>query len=244
MIILSPAKSLDFESKSPYTKHSKPLFLDQSKLLIEILKKKNQKELSELMGISGKIAELNYNRYQKWNIKNNNSKQAIFAFNGTVYRGFDFENYNKNQFELLQSKVRILSGLHGILRPLDLIQPYRLEMGTRLPNKKGKNLYSFWKDQVTNQINKECKDTLINLASNEYSEVINKDKLVCKTINIIFKDYKNGKYKTIGLYAKKARGLFANFIIKNNVKNSQLKDFKENGYRYDESSSNLVFLRK
>jgi len=247
IITLSPAKSLDFNSEPYYSEYSNPRFLNQSKELVEILKKRNASELSKLFGVSDAIAQLNYQRFQSWKLpfNRNNAKQAVFAFNGAVYRGFTFQNYSKKNFEDLQKSVRILSGLYGILKPLDLIQPYRLEMRTKLKNKKGKNLYDFWKDTITNSLNKESSKTLVNLASKEYSEVIDQKKLNMKIITPIFKDYNKGSYKVIGLFAKKARGLFANFIVKNNPKN--LTEFSENGYKFDKKSSTdseLVFLRK
>ncbi|MBL7055786.1 peroxide stress protein YaaA [Candidatus Woesearchaeota archaeon] len=249
IITLSPAKTLNYQTKVPFDNFSIPEFLKDSKELIDILKKKNEKDISNLMNVSSSIAKLNYERYQKWQIHftKNNARQAIFTFNGAVYKGLNFSEYNKQDFERMQKNIRILSGLYGILKPLDLMQPYRLEMGTKLENKKGKNLYEFWKETITKKINEECDDILINLASKEYSDTIDTKKLKCEVIDIVFKDYKNGKYRIIGVNAKRARGLFANFIIKNNIKDvKDLTKFKEMNYKYDKNSSTnseLIFLR-
>lgn len=244
-IIISPAKSLDYESKPFTSTYTQPQFLSQSKELVSIMKKKKAKELSSLMGISDSLGKLNYERYQKWKppFTPKNAKQAVFAFNGAVYRGFDFSSYSNKQFELLQERLRIISGLYGILRPLDLIQPYRLEMGTSLPNKKGKDLYHFWKETVTKSLKTNL---LVNLASKEYFEAVDLSQFT--VVTPIFKDYNKGSYKVIGLYAKKARGLFANWLIQKNI--TKLKDmekFSEKGYVFDKKSSTasaLVFLRK
>lgn len=242
-IIISPAKSLDYESKPFTSKYTHPQFLDTSKELVSILKKMTAKQLSSLMGISETLGKLNYERYQKWKtpFTPKNAKQAIFAFNGAVYKGFDFSSYTKKQFELVQERVRILSGLYGLLRPLDLIQPYRLEMGASLPNKKGKDLYSFWKHSITSSLKT---DLLVNLASKEYFEVVNLSQF--KVVTPIFKDYKGGSFKVIGLYAKKARGLFANWLIKKNITNSSdMKKFSESGYVFHSSTNKeLIFHRK
>lgn len=251
-IVISPSKSMDFETPIEVNKTSTPLFLNQSEKIMEVLKKKSPKELIDLMGISEKLADLNWNRNQDWTIENTNqnSKQAIFAFIGDVYVGLDIKSMSSSQITVLQEKLRILSGLYGILKPLDAIQPYRLEMGTQLKVRSYKDLYQFWKSEVTNEINKELSenDYLINLASNEYFKVI--DKKSIKVKNIItpeFKDYKNGQLKMIAFFAKKARGLMVRYIIENNIETiEELKGFNYEGYAFDNSlstSQKLVFTR-
>lgn len=251
-ILISPAKSMNFETKIDIDKATKPLFLDQAKKINEVLKKKSPKKLMELMGISDKLAELNWTRNQEWTSLNTkvNSKQAVFAFTGDVYVGLDVNSLNQNQLEILQDKLRILSGLYGILKPLDLIQPYRLEMGSSLKIGTNKDLYQYWKKNVTSELNNELteNDFLINLASNEYFKVI--DKKLLKVKEIItpeFKDYKNGELKMIGFFAKKARGLMVRYIIENNINTIEaLKGFDYEEYTFDDAlstSDKLVFTR-
>ncbi len=250
IVLLSPAKTLEFEKTIPYDKATVPEFLEDSKILVNILKKKSTDELAELMEISKDLADLNQKRYQQWKAPFNktNARQAIFTFNGPVYHGFDFMAYKKEDYERLQSTVRIISGLHGILKPFDLIQAYRLDMGTPLANPKGKDLYAYWKEKITSTLNSECKDILINCASKEYEEAVDFDKLHCKVINIIFKNFKNGKYQVIGLLAKKTRGLYADFVVRSNIqKIEDLKRFNKSGYMFDpktSTDSEMVFLRK
>jgi hypothetical protein len=202
------------------------------------------------MKLSDNLAELNYNRYQNFTEEFNkdNSQQSIFAFTGDVYEGFDARNLSKSEIKLSNSKIAILSGLYGLLKPLDLIQPYRLEMGTKMKNDKGEDLYDFWGDKITDQINKLESELVINLASNEYFKSVKKKKLKAKLVNIDFKEDKGGKVSIIGIYAKKARGYMARFIVKNDVNNlEKLKDFDVEGYKFIESMSddaNLTFLRK
>jgi len=251
-ILISPAKSMDFESKIDVEKATISLFLDQAKKINEVLKKKSPKKLMEFMGISDKLAELNWTRNQAWTTLNTkgNSKQAIFAFTGDVYVGLDVNSLNQNQLEILQDKLRILSGLYGILKPLDLIQPYRLEMGSALKIGTKKDLYQFWRKSVTSELNKELteNDFLINLASNEYFKVIDKKLLNVKSIiTPEFKDYKNGELKMIGFFAKKARGMMVRYIIENNINSIEgLKGFNSEGYAFDallSSKQKLVFTR-
>ena len=248
-VILSPAKTLDFDSTLPYKKSTQPLFLSETKKLITILKKNSAADLGKLMSISVTLAELNHKRYKAWKtpFTEKNARPAIFTFNGAVYRGFDWFAYKKADFERLQKTVRIISGLHGLLRPFDLIQAYRLEMGTKLKNPKGKDLYDFWKELVTAQLNKECKDMLINCASKEYFSAVDFGKLKCKVITPVFKNKKAGSYKVIGIFAKKARGMYADFVARTNPKSlADLKKFKRDGYRCDAKSSSaeeLVFLK-
>jgi len=254
IIVLSPAKTLDYEFETDGN-HSVPFFLSQSSKLIGQLKKKEPKDIASLMGLSDKLATLNYDRYQSWTASkkaSNDSKPSLLVFKGDVYQGLQAEDLTKKEMNFAQKHVRILSGLYGILRPLDLMKPYRLEMGTKLETSQGKNLYEFWGDKIQKNVLDELKnqksDLLINLASKEYFTVLGK---VPEDVNVIspaFKDYKNGKYKIISFYAKKARGLMARWIIQNKVTDFEnLKDFDVEGYKYskaESTSTTPVFLRK
>ena len=254
IIVLSPAKTLDYEFETDGN-HSVPSFLSQSSKLIGQLKKKEPKDIASLMGLSDKLATLNYDRYQSWTASkkaSNDSKPSLLVFKGDVYQGLQAEDLTKKEMNFAQKHVRILSGLYGILRPLDLMKPYRLEMGTKLETSQGKNLYEFWGDKIQKNVLDELKnqksDLLINLASKEYFTVLGK---VPEDVNVIspaFKDYKNGKYKIISFYAKKARGLMARWIIQNKVTDFEnLKDFDAEGYKYskaESTSTTPVFLRK
>ena len=254
IIVLSPAKTLDYEFETDGN-HSVPSFLSQSSKLIGQLKKKEPKDIASLMGLSDKLATLNYDRYQSWTASkkaSNDSKPSLLVFKGDVYQGLQAEDLTKKEMNFAQKHVRILSGLYGILRPLDLMKPYRLEMGTKLETSQGKNLYEFWGDKIQKNVLDELKnqksDLLINLASKEYFTVLGK---VPEDVNVIspaFKDYKNGKYKIISFYAKKARGLMARWIIQNKVTDFEnLKDFDVEGYKYskaESTSTTPVFLRK
>lgn len=250
-IIISPAKSLDFESKVPTSLHTQPRFLEQSEKLNKKLKTLSKKKLSELMKISDDLSALNYDRNQNWEIPftPENAKQAIYAFTGAVFQGIDVNSLEEEKLPLLQNNLRILSGLYGLLKPLDLIQPYRLEMGTRLKVGRKENLYKFWDDTVANALNEELKEDelLVNLASLEYFKVIPKKILKVPMITPVFKDFKNGQYKTIMTFAKKARGLMVRYIIDNNVKTIEdLKGFDVDKYRFSEEMSTeteLVFTR-
>ena len=254
IIVLSPAKTLDYEFETDGN-HSVPSFLSQSSKLIGQLKKKEPKDIASLMGLSDKLATLNYDRYQSWTASkkaSNDSKPSLLVFKGDVYQGLQAEDLTKKEMNFAQKHVRILSGLYGILRPLDLMKPYRLEMGTKLETSQGKNLYEFWGDKIQKNVLDELKnqksDLLINLASKEYFTVLGR---VPEDVNVIspaFKDYKNGKYKIISFYAKKARGLMARWIIQNKVTDFEnLKDFDVEGYKYskaESTSTTPVFLRK
>lgn len=240
LFVISPAKSLDFEVKNLPKTISQPIFLDKSEILIKKLRKFSTSDLSKLMKISDKLAELNFDRYQNFQtpFNLNNAKPALFVFNGDVYDGIDETNYSQAQLDFAQNNLRILSGLYGVLRPLDLIQAYRLEMGTKLENEKGKNLYEFWQNEVTNYFNEQLKTQnskiIVNLASNEYLKAIDKKKLDGKILNITFKSQKNGVHKNIGIFAKKARGLMVDFIVKNEIRQVEdLKKFNANGYKFD-----------
>jgi cytoplasmic iron level regulating protein YaaA (DUF328/UPF0246 family) len=250
-IIISPAKSLDFESPLPTTEFSENVFLSQSETIQKTLKKLSPKQLSELMSISDKLAELNYTRNQEWRLPftPDNARQAVFAFNGDVYVGLDAYTIESDKLPVLQEKLRILSGLYGILKPLDLMQPYRLEMGTNLAVGKSKNLYEFWRKTLTDALNQELAqdELVINLASKEYAEAIDFKALKGKVIVPEFKDYKDGKLKIISFFAKKARGLMTRYIIDNNCETLEdLKGFQAENYRFDQSLSKgnkLVFTR-
>ena len=253
LIVISPAKTLDFENKPSSLHYSTNDFLSEAEKLSKELKNYTADDLIKLMGISSKLAYLNYERFATWKRPFNieNAKQALLAFKGDVYIGLDAETLNEKELLYTQDHLRILSGLYGVLRPLDLIQPYRLEMGTKLNTNSFQGLYKYWGDKLTQNINKaliaQSDDVLINLASNEYFKALNKSKLNAKIITPVFKDFKNGEYKTISFYAKKARGLMSRFILKNQLKNpEELKHFETNGYYFSEAESNanqLVFLR-
>ncbi|KZZ35833.1 MULTISPECIES: peroxide stress protein YaaA [unclassified Oleiphilus] len=252
IIVVSPAKTLDFESASFSDEFSVPDFLDESKHLVDALKKVDSAALMKLMSVSEKIADLNVQRMKDWTVPftAQNAKQAVYAFKGDVYTGLAVESMDSASVEYLQGKLRILSGLYGILRPLDLMQPYRLEMGTRLENTRGKNLYEFWGEMLTESLNRELEgsdEVLVNLASSEYFKSIKPKSLKAKVITPIFKDEKKGTYKIISFYAKKARGLMVRYAADNNIQSVEdLKGFDYAGYQYSESESSgtdWVFTR-
>ncbi len=250
-IIISPAKSLDFKSKSPTSLHTQPIFLDKSIKLNKKLKSLSRKNLTELMKISPALADLNYERNQTWQapFTLKNAKQAIYAFTGEVYRGIDIQTLSPEKLPILQNKLRILSGLYGFLKPLDLIQPYRLEMGTKLKTGTKENLYKFWDKQIADALNNEMQESeiFINLASNEYFKVIPKNSLKTTIITPVFKELKGDTYKIVAIFAKKARGLMVRYIIDNNINSiEKLKGFNVNGYGFDANLSTeteLVFTR-
>ncbi len=250
-IVISPAKTLDFESELPTDRATKSKFLSESKAINKVLKKLNAKDLMEMMHISENLAELNVNRNKKWKtpFTKENSRPAIFAFMGDVYQGIDMESFDLAKLDTMQDSVRVLSGLYGLLKPLDLMQPYRLEMGTKLEVGENNNLYEFWKPKITAALNKEIKkDTLfVNLASNEYFSAIDTKKLKCPVIVPEFKDFKDGKLKIISFYAKKARGMMVRHLVDNDVKSIDgIKSFNSEGYAFDANLSNvnkLVFTR-
>ena len=250
-IVISPAKSLDFETKVPASGFTEGIFLKEASVLSGILKKKSPKKLSELMSISANLGELNWQRNQDWVLPFTlgNSKQAVFAFKGDVYIGLDAYSLSLEKIEQLQDKLRILSGQYGLLKPLDLMQPYRLEMGTKLKVGKKDNLYQYWDSKVTDALNSELKedDFLVNLASNEYFKVVKPKLLQVPIITPVFKDYKNGKLKIISFFAKKARGLMVRYIIDQNIESIEaLKGFNYEGYAFDDNLSSekeLVFTR-
>jgi len=250
-LVISPAKSLDFDTKLPTEKVTQPEFLKQSERLNKILKQKSAKSLSKLMSISDNLGQLNYERNQEWTLPftKDNARAAIYAFNGDVYRGLDAYTIKPKNIDTLQNTVRILSGLYGVLKPLDLIQAYRLEMGTKMPVGKNKNLYEFWKKDITKALNEELEDDeiFVNLASNEYFKSIDTEALKVPVTTVDFKEFKDGKYKIVAIYAKVARGLMARYIVDTNAKTiNDLKGFNAEGYRLSDALStehNLVFTR-
>ena len=250
-IIISPAKSLDFESNAKTNVFTQPSFLKKSSILNKKLKVLSKKKLGDLMKISPALADLNYERNQDWHqpFSLENSKQAIYAFTGEVFRGIDITSLAEEKIPLLQDRLRILSGLYGLLKPLDLIQPYRLEMGTRISVGKADNLYKFWDSNLADALNNEMKDgsLLINLASSEYFKAVPKKVLKASMITPIFKELKNGDYKIVMTYAKRARGLMVRYIIEKDINTlEELKGFNTDGYAFTESISTeteLVFTR-
>ena len=251
-IVVSPAKSLDQESKLPTTRGTQPKFVEQAAKINRKLARMSKKEISELMGISDKLADLNYARYQEFEEKHTkkNSRPAAYMFAGDVYTGLDAYSIEESKIDLLQDTLRILSGMYGVLRPLDLIQPYRLEMGTKLSIEKNENLYEVWQEQVTQALNDELEgdELFINLASNEYFKAVDKKKLKAEVISPVFKDFKNGKLKIISFYAKKARGSMSRYIIDTNAKTlNDLKGFDYDGYKFSEEHTQKenepVFIR-
>ena len=253
LAIISPAKTLDFESAVKNFPVSQPHFTDYSEQLIEVCRKLSPQDLSSLMSISDKLAGLNAARFAEWTkIHNeNNSRAALFAFKGDVYTGLDADSLSKDDVAFAQSHLRMLSGLYGLLKPLDLMQPYRLEMGTKLVNPKGKDLYSFWGNVITQAvqqaIDEQDDNVLINLASDEYYKSVKENQLKAKIVKPVFLDNKNGKYKVISFYAKKARGLMCRYLIQNRLTEiEQLKEFDLGGYWFDSVSSTeteFVFKR-
>lgn len=255
LIVISPAKKLDFEKEIKITTndYTIPTLLNHSSDLIEKLRELTINDLTKLMNISYGLAEQNLTRFVNWKIPftPKNSKPAIFSFIGDVYVGLNPLELKEEELKIAQKKLRILSGLYGVLRPFDLIQPYRLEMGTKLATSKGKDLYHYWADVITDELNNDIEKNkysyLVNLASNEYFKAINTEKLKAKIITPVFKEGKSGTYRVVSFYAKKARGLMTNFIIKNNIKNiEELKAFNSEKYHFDANQSTkeqFVFVR-
>lgn len=244
IVILSPAKRLNFEMPNIAGDHTIPSFMEESRELVEHLKKYSARKIQKLMNINVTLAESNYERYQNWTPEFNEdvAKPAILAFRGDVFLGMDPQSYEKKDFDFAQDHVRILSGLHGILRPLDLIRPYRLEMGTRMKIGKSKNLYDFWGDKITESIlgskAYQQDETLINLASKEYFSVVKTDSIQGRVIEPAFKEFKNGTYKPVHIFMKRARGMMTSFIVKNKINNpEELKLFNWEGYEYNDRQS-------
>ena len=238
ILLLSPSKNM--KDCAYDNKTSQPVFINEAKSLVNEINKMNISEIQDFMEISEKLAHLNFQRFQNWSLPFNktNSSPAIYSFSGDVYEGLDAYSLEEEDVKFAQRNLLILSGLYGILKPLDLIQPYRLEMGRKLKYESHKNLYSFWNDKISLYLNNIKDKVIINLASNEYFNVVNKEKISKKIISPIFKDEKNGKFKIISFYAKKARGLMANYIIKNKIDDpSQLIKFNISGYTYNKNLS-------
>ena len=251
-IVISPAKTLDFESKLPTTRATQPKFLAEAEMINNKLERKSKKAVGKLMDISDKHAELNYHRYKEFNtpFTKENARPAVYAFAGDVYTGLEAYTIAKDKIDLLQDSLRILSGMYGLLRPLDLIQPYRLEMGTKLTVNRKKDLYAFWKKTLTQTLNEELEDDelFLNLASVEYFSAIDEKKLKVPVISPVFKDFKNGELKIISFFAKKARGSMARFAIDYNVQSlEEIKAFDYEGYGYSEEytqkENEPVFIR-
>jgi len=253
LMVISPAKTLDFETPPVTKRHTQPQFLDHAQELITQLREFSPAQISELMHLSDKLAGLNAARFGSWtaDFTPANAKQALLAFKGDVYTGLNAETLDKAGFDYAQKHLRMLSGLYGLLRPLDLMQPYRLEMGTKLANARGKDLYAFWDERISEWLNKalaaQGDDVLLNLASNEYFSAVKRKALKARVINVDFKDLKNGQYKIISFYAKKARGMMARFVIDERIDHPDaLKRFDVQGYYYSAEHSkidHLVFLR-
>ena len=253
LALISPAKTLDYETALPSDEYTQPRLLEHSQELIDVARKLSATEIANLMSVSEKIATLNVERFRDWQAEFDlaNARQAMFAFKGDVYTGLDAYSLSVAEIEFAQQHLRMLSGLYGLLRPLDLMMPYRLEMGTKLQNARGENLYRFWGDIITNLINQDLKHNqsalLVNLASDEYYKSVQEAKIQAEIIKPVFLDQKNGKYKVISFYAKKARGLMARFIIENKLERAEdLKAFNSEGYYFDADSSlkgELVFKR-
>ncbi|MCM2295523.1 peroxide stress protein YaaA [Rhodoferax sp.] len=254
LFLLSPAKSLDFAPPASDVPHSQPLFVSQARELIGLLRQKSPQEIASLMSLSDSLAGLNVARYQAWHPKFSaeNAKQAVLAFNGDVYDGLDAKTLSADELAWAQDHLCILSGLYGVLRPLDYMQPYRLEMGTRLPNPGGKDLYQFWGTQISDYLNtrlqRDKTPVVINLASQEYFKAVNTKTLKARVIDCVFEDFKDGKYKIISFYAKRARGLMTRFAATRRLSlPEQLKGFDLDGYAFDSGVSRperLVFRRR
>ena len=253
LALISPAKTLDYETALPTDSHTLPRLLDQSQQLIDVSRKLSASEIANLMSVSEKIAQLNAERFRDWNIDFSfaNARQAIFAFKGDVYTGLDGYSLSQDNLNFAQNHLRSLSGLYGLLRPLDLMMPYRLEMGTKLANERGSNLYQFWEDRITQLINHDLEQVdakiLLNIASDEYYKSVKEAKIQAEIIKPVFLDQKNGKYKVISFYAKKARGLMARYMIEHQIDQVDgIKSFNTGGYYFDAESSlkgELVFKR-
>ncbi len=254
LLVISPAKTLDYDTPPKTRTFTIPDYLEHSELLIARARQYSALDIAELMEVSMKIAELNFERFEQWHtpFTPENAKQAVLAFKGDVYTGLDAESFTAADFKFAQNHLRILSGLYGLLRPLDLMQPYRLEMGRKVDTERGKNLYEFWGTLITEGLNKQLKKLkspyLINLASNEYFKAVKPKLLDGEIITPEFKDWKNGQYKMMGVYAKKARGQLSRFVIQNQLTDpEQIKAFDVDGYRFNEemsSANKWVFTRR
>lgn len=254
LMVISPAKILDYESPPTTERFTLPAFLDQAEALIHQLRELSPPQVAQLMGLSDRLGNLNFGRYLNWSqpFTQDNAKQALLAFKGAVYLGIDAQSLSEADLLWAQDHLRMLSGLYGLLRPLDLMQPYRLEMGAPFVNSRGKNLYEFWGEKLTAALNAELDNepqpVLVNLASNEYFKALQENNLEAEVITPVFKDWKSGKYKVIVYYAKRARGMMARYIIDNRLVDPEaIKDFEGGGYRYNPSMSSArewVFIRR
>lgn len=253
LMIISPAKTLDYNTPAPTTEHTQPDLLDRSQQLIDIMQEKDSFDIAELMKISMKLADLNASRFREWQrpFSTDNAKQALFAFKGNVYTGLDADTLDETGIAFAQNHLRILSGLYGLLRPLDLMQPYRLEMGTRLANPQGENLYAFWGSLITEKLNQTMKEqgdnTLLNLTSNEYFKAVKVKELNAEIITPVFKEKRGDSYKIISFSAKKARGLMSRYIIDNRIAEPEaIKTFNLDNYIFNSelsSGNEWVFSR-
>jgi cytoplasmic iron level regulating protein YaaA (DUF328/UPF0246 family) len=256
LILISPAKTLDFEARAVTRKHSAPRFLDESAELVTLMRERSPADLAALMDISDDLAELKPRRFSEWQppFTRANARQAVLAFRGDVYTGLEADDWQPADFDWAQRHLRILSGLYGVLRPLDLIQAYRLEMGTRVANARGRDLYAFWRERITGSLAEELETArsrlVVNLASNEYFGAVDAGALPGRLVTPTFLDEKNGEYRMISFFAKKARGRMASWIVRNRVRTAQrLRDFAEDGYALDEArtadagAGRLVFTR-
>jgi len=256
IIVLSPAKSLDYDTPAHIDTHTLPAFIDDASELIDGLRRLSPQQIGSLMSISDPLAHLNFQRYADWSTQFStaNAKQAVLAFNGDVYEGFDAKSLSAADLDYAQQHVRVLSGLYGVLRPLDLLQPYRLEMGTRFENARGKDLYAFWGERITHALNAQLEHNansarvLVNCASTEYFKAVKPKKLAAPVITPVFEDWKGGRYKIISFYAKRARGLMARYAVENRIAEPEaLKAFDVDGYAFDAAASNdstWVFRRR
>ena len=253
LIVISPAKTLDFDAPAPTRECTRPVFLDEARELVNRLKKMPSGDLAKLMGVSAKIAELNHGRYRDWKTPFTiaNAKQAVWAFRGDVYTGLGADSLDREDVKFAQAHLRMLSGLYGVLRPLDLIQAYRLEMGTRFAPRGGDSLYQFWGDKITDRLARDLKragsPVLVNLASREYFKSVNADRLGAPVVTPVFKERRNGSYKVISFVAKRARGAMSRYIVKRRLSDpADIRKFREGGYRYSRQLSddaNWVFTR-
>ncbi|WP_206953022.1 peroxide stress protein YaaA [Trinickia acidisoli] len=256
IIVLSPAKSLDYETPPHVSKHTIPDFVADAAQLIGELRRYSPQQIASLMDISDALAHLNFQRYADWSpqFRADNAKQAVLAFNGDVYEGFDAKTLSAADLDYAQHHVRVLSGLYGLLRPLDLLQPYRLEMGTRLPNARGKDLYAFWGERITDALNAQLRRgkgaarVLVNCASAEYFKSVRPKRLDARVVTPVFEDWKGGRYKIVSFHAKRARGLMARFAVEHRIDSPEkLKDFAAEGYAFDPTASNdttFMFRRR
>ena len=254
LFLISPAKALDFETPSPTTTHTQPLFAQRSAELIEMLREKSPQQVADLMGLSNKLSGLNVARYQAWSPKftPKNSKQAALAFDGDVYGGLDAKSLDPAELDWMQQHLCILSGLYGVLRPLDLMQPHRLEMGTRLATSRGKNLYQFWGSEIAQYLNQRAAadktPVVVNLASEEYFKAVDRQTLTPRVVTCVFEERKGDQHKVVSFFAKRARGLMVRFAVQQRVTTpAQLQAFDAEGYRFAPSASEperLVFRRE